>query len=233
MTDAELIAAAHDGDADAWRTLYQRWLPWVWRAAYSLVQDTHVAEDITSEAMTAWVRRITDVGGDAPQVAAWLRTVVRNKAADHHRRAGRTRRVLQEASAIADQRQEPHRDRSMPSCSIEQAESQAEVKAALDQLSDDYRLALEWKYGESLSVQEISQRLGVTEKSAEAILYRARKGFRHHYQRMQNRASHQRCPNADKAMPEADNPSSSEITCSEMAAAESARASRSPQGGQS
>ncbi len=52
----------------------------------------------------------------------------------------------------------------------------------MDELSDQQRMALEWKYVERLSVREIAERLDTSEKAAESILFRARKEFR---QRMQ------------------------------------------------
>jgi predicted RNA polymerase sigma factor len=48
----------------------------------------------------------------------------------------------------------------------------------MDQLSDQYRLALEWKYVDQLSVREIAVRFGLTEKAAESILFRARRELR-------------------------------------------------------
>jgi RNA polymerase sigma factor (sigma-70 family) len=57
------------------------------------------------------------------------------------------------------------------------------VIRALDSLADEERLALEWKYMESLSVRDIAERLGRTEKAIEAILYRARMSFRKIYAR--------------------------------------------------
>ena len=53
------------------------------------------------------------------------------------------------------------------------AETKDAVVRALDALDDEERLALEWKYIESLSVRDIAERLGRSEKAVEAILYRA------------------------------------------------------------
>lgn len=195
MTDGQLIAAAHQGDADAWRTLYERWLPWVWRYACTLIRDTHAAEDITSEAMTAWVKRLEESGGDAPQLAAWLRTVVRNKAADHHRRTGRHRRALEDAASWVVQ----HDGDDDPGRGLVDCEDRNDVATALEQLPENYRLALEWKYGHSLSVGAIAERTGVTEKSVEAVLYRARKEFRRLYELRLAQQDHAPAPRPELA----------------------------------
>ncbi len=48
----------------------------------------------------------------------------------------------------------------------------------LDYLPDRYGDALEWKYIQELSVQEIAARLKVSPKAAESLLSRAREAFR-------------------------------------------------------
>ncbi len=90
MTDGELLRGAQQGDAAAWRALYQRALPAVWRQAYALVGDAHLAEDISSETMLALLKNVDRLHSDAPKIAGWLRVVVRCKAADHQRKIFRS-----------------------------------------------------------------------------------------------------------------------------------------------
>lgn len=196
MSDGELIVAVRRGDADAWRELYTRWMPWVWRYAYALVQDPHVAEDVTSETMTAWVRSVDSTGDDAPQVAAWLRSVIRHKAADHHRRLSRFRRAADGLSRISDDC-----DSRQPEEQLERSETRGQVLQALDRLKDTHRTVIEWKYAEGMSVREIASRLGVTEKATEANLYRARREFRRQFQSLQPSDEH----SAEQAPPDSEN----------------------------
>lgn len=176
MTDSQLIIAARRGDSQAWRELYTRWMPWVWRCAYALVQDAHAAEDVTSEAMTAWVRNFDKTGTDAPQAAAWLRSVVRHKCADHHRRGARFRKAAEGVASTLDWDVVER-----PSENLSQCEQRRQVEQAMDSIKKRHRLVLEWKYAEGLSVRQIAERLGCTEKSVEASLYRARREFRQAY----------------------------------------------------
>ncbi|TWT66765.1 ECF RNA polymerase sigma factor SigL [Posidoniimonas polymericola] len=176
MTDSQLIIAARRGDSQAWRELYTRWMPWVWRCAYALVQDAHAAEDVTSEAMTAWVRNFHTTGTDAPQAAAWLRSVVRHKCADHHRRGARFRKA---AEGVAQTLEWDAVER--PSDNLSHCERRDQVEQAMATLKQRHRLVLEWKYAEGMSVRQIAERLGATEKSVEASLYRARREFRQAY----------------------------------------------------
>ena len=174
MTDGELLRGAQRGDAAAWRALYQRALPAVWRQAYALVGDVHVAEDITSETMLALLKNIDRLQTDAPKIAGWLRVVVRCKAADYQRKVFRARDKL---GMVVDASTNGHAVGS-PSAPLEAEETRVEVLRVLDELPDRQRLVLEWKYLDALRVREIAERLGDSEKAIETVLYRARREFR-------------------------------------------------------
>lgn len=178
MTDAELLGAARGGNAEAWKTLYQRYLPTVWRQAYALVDDVHVAEDVTSETMLAFLEGIDRLESDVPKIAGWLRSVVRCKAADHHRRAFRLRSKL----PLAAEHVEASQEDANPARPLETEETRSHVLQVLEELSDRQRVVLEWKYLDALRVREIAERLGETEKAVETVLYRARREFRRLFQ---------------------------------------------------
>ena len=178
MTDAELVREAKKNNSEAWKTLCQRYLPLVWRYACALVQDVHLAEDIAAETMLALLKGIEQIDDKAPKISAWLRSVVRHKVADHHRRAFRAHDHLPQMAG----RDRPQPTGSQPTQALEIAETRDQVLAVLDQLSERRRIALEWKYVEGLRVDEIAQRLGETEKAVEATLYRARREFRRRYE---------------------------------------------------
>ncbi|MCG8450301.1 MAG: sigma-70 family RNA polymerase sigma factor [Pirellulales bacterium] len=185
MTDAELMQAAREHDPDAWQTLCQRYLPLVWRYSCAQLQDIHAAEDVTSEALLAFLKSIHTIDTEPTNISAWLRSVVRHKVADHHRRAFRMRNALPELG------QTYQRTDNLPRAeeSLEQSETRKSIIEVLEKLPERQRLALEWKYVEGLRVREIAQRLGETEKAVEATLYRARREFRRHYVSVSESAS--------------------------------------------
>lgn len=190
MTDLELVRRACSHDAIAWRTLYERYLPMVWRRAYALVGCTHAAEDLTSDVMIALVRNLKRLLQEEVTVASWLLSVVRRQAAEHHRRAYRARVKL--ALAAESPVAAAH---CGPTARLEAAETRIEVLRVLDALPERQRLVLEWKYVESLGVREIAERLGESERAVEAVLYRARRGFRKLYEsRIVVRVSDEREP---------------------------------------
>ncbi len=184
MTDADLLLAARRGDAEAWRTLHQRYLPAVWRQAYALVADVHAAEDITSETMLALLRGIDRIDSEAPKIAGWLAAVVRFKAADYQRSAIRARQKLSFVAMTAAEG-----ETASPLAPLEVAETREAVLSVLNELPERQRAVLEWKYLDALGVREIAERLGETEKAVEAVLYRARREFRRLFDLLQARQS--------------------------------------------
>jgi RNA polymerase sigma-70 factor (ECF subfamily) len=174
LTDAELLHGARSGDAEAWRTLYQRYLPTVWRYAYARVTDVHAAEDVTSEAMLALLRNIGQLDIDKPNIAGWLRSAVEFKSIDYFRQQVRNRdRLTQIANHALGMREEPG-----PGASLETGETRDHVLCVLDKLTDRQREVLEYKYLDALSVRDIAARLSESEKTVESLLYRARREFR-------------------------------------------------------
>jgi RNA polymerase sigma-70 factor, ECF subfamily len=198
LTDADLVRGARGGNAEAWRSLYQRYLPAVWRQAYALVADVHVAEDITSETMLALLKGIASLEQDGSSVASWLRTVTRCKAADHHRQVFRARDKLPPAAGdsaicVVD---------ADPAAPLETEETRRHVHRVLEEMPDRQRTVLEWKYLDSLRVKEMAERLGETEKAVETVLYRARIEFRRRFEHEEfRRANVTRLPETDTDPP--------------------------------
>ena len=179
MTDEDLLSRLQCGDTSAWKPFYARCLPTVWRYAWSFVGEHSAAEDITGEVMLALVRQIDELDVQAGSIHAWLRAVVRHKVSDFHRQKARQKRLV---AAVADHIRSSAGVSSSPD--FEPLDEHDDIDRILDQLRDNERQALEWKYLDQLSVRVIAVRLGQTEKSVEAILYRARREFRRlHHQR--------------------------------------------------
>jgi RNA polymerase sigma-70 factor (ECF subfamily) len=174
LTDAELLRAARNNDAEAWKTLYARYLPLAWRYAYTQVNDVHLAEDVVSETMLAFLKNIHQIEAEAAHIAGWLRSVVRNKVADHHRQSFRIKDRLEKIGHA----QACECVSATPEGALETAETRKQVVGVLEQMPVKQRLVLELKYSEGMRVRDIAERLNETEKGIEAALYRARREFR-------------------------------------------------------
>ena len=65
-----------------------------------------------------------------------------------------------------------------PETQLDRRELARLVQVTLDHLPGRYGDALEWKYLQGLSVEEIAERLGLGCKAVESLLTRARQAFR-------------------------------------------------------
>lgn len=88
-TDDEIVAAAKEGDSDAWRELYRahasRLLLWL-RTRSSGEESP---EDIASSAWLVAAEKIAGFHGTSEDFAGWLFGIARNHAANARRRATR------------------------------------------------------------------------------------------------------------------------------------------------
>jgi RNA polymerase sigma-70 factor (ECF subfamily) len=109
---------------------------------------------------------------DAEKVLPWLKGVARHKVQDHWRRLGRQERLLSEvATEHATQVPSPHEW----VLGVDRVES---VREALATLPPEERELLVSKYGEGRSCEQIASRKGITLKSLEYRLAKARETLR-------------------------------------------------------
>jgi RNA polymerase sigma factor (sigma-70 family) len=174
LNDRELVEGLRRQDPAAIRHLSESLLPSVWRSVYVRVRgDRHLAEDIVSESVLALLKAVAGPGPEIECPSAWLRTVAVNKVQDHFRAAARVQHLIDQAASHTNSPAA-----SEPSSREESNERRAAVRRVMDDLTEQYRLALEWKYIDHLSVRQIAERMAITEKAAESILFRARREFR-------------------------------------------------------
>lgn len=146
----------------------------VWRFVCARVSgDEHLAEDIVSETVLALIKAAASTDTEINNPGAWLRTVANNKINDHFRAAARVQHLIDQVKHTTELAN-THDGASHQ----EQREQRETIRGALQTLPDQFQLALEWKYIDKLNVREIAQRLDVTEKAAESLLFRARRDFR-------------------------------------------------------
>lgn len=142
--------------------LYGRYSPILWRYVYARVRDEHASQDILSETFMAAIRSLNK-GVAAENILGWLIGIAKNKIADSFRRR-------KDSSELQT-------DPIMQGSPL----TSTAVADVLEGMPIDQRQVLEWKYFDRCSVCEIAQRTGRTEKSVEALLYRARITFREQY----------------------------------------------------
>ncbi len=183
--DKELARLMVAGDEKAFEEFSDHHIPALYRyASRRLAGDRELTRDIVQGTLCKALGKLSTFRGEAA-LMTWLCACCRNEIAAHFRRRhGMPREVdVQEveetaAAELSDARPEG------PEGEYLRKEASAVVHEALDALPPHYGKALEWKYIESLPVQEIAHRLDLGLKAAESLLTRARQAFRKEYGRL-------------------------------------------------
>lgn len=136
-------------------------------------------EDIVQTTLIKALRNLGSFRGDSA-LFTWLCGICRNQLVNLHRKELRQpphESLEQETSeeAVLDLRVPEDAD---PLLLLELREHRSAIAEALNGLPERYARALEWKYGDGFSVEEIATMLTLTPVAAQSLLARARLAFR-------------------------------------------------------
>lgn len=180
--DRDLVAAMLAGHERAFTVFFDTYFPRVYRFALPrLDRNPDVTKDVVQATLVKAMRAIDGWRGEAA-LFTWLCQICRRQIADHVRSQRRhaTRVVLiddsDEVRAALESIEAPEADD--PFRGADGAELRRLVHAVLDRLPNRYGEALEWKYVEGHTVEEIGTRLGIGRVAAQSLLARARIAFR-------------------------------------------------------
>lgn len=180
--DRELVTAMLAGDERAFTVFFDTYFPRVYRFALPrLGRNPDVAKDVVQATLIKAMRGLGDWRGEAA-LFTWLCQICRHQIADHvrteRRHAGKVVLIddSDEVRAALESIEAPPGDD--PFRGADRAELRRLVHAVLDRLPNRYGEALEWKYVEGHSVEEIGARLGIGATAAQSLLARARSAFR-------------------------------------------------------
>ena len=180
--ERELVAAMLAGDERAFTTFFETYFPRVYRFALPRMnRNADATKDVVQATLIKAMRAVGDWRGEAA-LFTWLCQICRRQIADHVRSERRhaSKVVLiddsEEVRAALESIAAPSTDD--PLHGADRAELGRLVHAVLDRLPSRYGDALEWKYVEGRSVEEISARLGIGQTAAQSLLARARVAFR-------------------------------------------------------
>ncbi|MEP6572044.1 MAG: sigma-70 family RNA polymerase sigma factor [Gemmatimonadota bacterium] len=160
VTDGDLIRRAAARDESAIGTLYDRYGQVVYAVAFRVVGQRADAEEIVMEAFAQVWRDAERFEVGRGSCVAWLTMIARSRALDFVRSQQRRTRITT-AAGQDDPDSGPAMSnwRSSPSDAVEQSERKQKVEAALGNLSEPQRRAIELAYFEGLSQSEIAERL--------------------------------------------------------------------------
>jgi RNA polymerase sigma-70 factor (ECF subfamily) len=180
--DSKLVREMLAGEERAFTAFFETYFPRIYRFALPrLGRNEDTAKDVVQATLIKAMRKLGDYRGEAA-LFTWLCQICRREIADHVRSQRRhSDKVLliedsDEVRAALESIEAPPGDD--PLRRADSAELKRLVHAVLDRLPNRYGEALEWKYVEGRSVEEIGDRLGIGHTAAQSLLARARVAFR-------------------------------------------------------
>jgi len=173
--EAELRAAVLEGNAWAWRTLFDRHFGALY--VYVLARsgrDRMWAEDVVQE---IWLKAALGMGDFDPArggFEGWLRGIAENQLRNQRRRESLRRAAPLSTAAEA----------TVATNAAEHVELRDGVALTFAAIAPHYQAVLRAKYEERLPTAEIAAQWGTTPKSVESLLGRARAAFRDAFRRL-------------------------------------------------
>jgi RNA polymerase sigma-70 factor, ECF subfamily len=179
-TDHADLLALQQGEAAALNRLIARWQHPLHHFAYRYVQNATDAGDLVATAFVRLYQQQHRLRPDT-RLGAWLFTTLANLCHNHHRWQRRHPTVALDAPAAgagSPPGLDLASDQPTPAAVLEQRETVAAVRAAIDQLPHDLKVTLLLHQYDQLSHREIGEITGCSERGVETRLYRARKHLR-------------------------------------------------------
>ena len=167
---SSVLERARHLDGHALGLLYERYLATVYRYIYLRVNDTHTAEDLTSEVFFSVVSHIQQLQtNDEIAFVAWLLRIARNVVLAHYRAL----RTHPTAESMTEDTLTTTAEEGDPLTVITAREDWAEVVAALNALTEDQRSVVLYRCLLGYSTEEVAQLLGKRPGAVRALQFRA------------------------------------------------------------
>jgi len=167
-----LVNRARSGDAEAFGQLYDRYQPDLIRYLVHRVGDTEVAADLVQQVfLKAW-QAIPRYEHRGVPFKAWLYRMAHNQMVDHHR-TRRTTTGLDGVDVPEDAEAELH---------VEREELRDQLRAALEQLSEDHRQVLILRFLMEKSAREAGEIMGRKEVTIRGLQFRALQALRREFE---------------------------------------------------
>jgi RNA polymerase sigma-70 factor (ECF subfamily) len=161
--EAELVRLALNGDGRAFEMLVSNYERVVYTAAYRMVGNTEDARDITQNVFLKAYRGLRSFD-PSHRLFSWVYRITINESLNFLRQR-RPQQELSEAQLSRD---------AEPDVRAHDAQVGDILQAALLELSEDYRQAIMLRHFLHRSHREMSELMGVPEKTVKSRLYTAR-----------------------------------------------------------
>ncbi len=182
-SDRQLVQRMLNGEESAFKAFFDLYAP---RLASFAARRSSFAEatieDIVQTTLVKAIRNLSRFRGDSA-IFTWLCGICGKEIINQHRKTLRQGEIvgINETTEQLETVLWIRAEELDPASEIELAEHRRAVARTLNQLPANYSRALELKYGDDLSVDDIASILGVTTIAAQSLLARARLAFKKYW----------------------------------------------------
>jgi RNA polymerase sigma-70 factor, ECF subfamily len=165
------VAAAREGDAAAWHTLFRRYQLPLYVYVIELLHNEQTALDVVQETFINATRYIGSLREDR-KFGSWLFSIAHQKVQQHWRKPRRDEPLPEEHEEdfIAED--------ELPADLLIRAEQEEELMSLMNQLSEAHRSVLLLHFIEAFSLEEIASVTGVSVGTVKSRLHYAKKSMR-------------------------------------------------------
>jgi len=173
--DVECMLELKEGNRQALEILMRKYYPRILNFIYRFMDNRQLAEDLAQEVFMK-VYKSAHHYRPRSQFQTWLYTIAKNTCLNELRRNRRQMVSIDEPVASGTQglKQKISDPRANPAGELLQKEKKALIRAAIDDLPDNQRMAVILRRYENFSYAEIAATLNVTDKAVKSLLSRAK-----------------------------------------------------------
>ncbi len=167
MIEEELkrnLQKAQNGDQEAFGAIYDHFADKIYRFIYFRVSNKEVAEDILSDTFVKAWQKINQINS-AAALSAWIYQIAKNNIIDYYR--------LKKDLVSLDEVEEILEVEISPIDTMEVNLQQKKILKVLDQLSEDQRQVIAYRFFEDLSIEEIAYVMSKTQGAVRVLQHRA------------------------------------------------------------
>lgn len=172
MRMENIIKQILSGKKGAASRFYLQQSPFVRRFLLSKLPTEADAEDVLQEVFLAAFDSMTLFRGEA-KIRSWILSIARHEVADFYRKRY-VRELVEKTSPLFEELVEAV---ETPERVWEKSKTRKRFFSAYHSLKKQYQDVLSYRYELSMSVREIAEKMELSFKATESLLYRARSAF--------------------------------------------------------
>ncbi len=173
----ELVEKVLNGQKGAATRFYHTLSPSVKRYLAGKLPGHEEVEELTQEVFLSALDSLSLYRGES-SLKTWILSIARHEVADYYRKRY-VRAVIEQTSPLFDA---IVADIHTPEFEMKKSKLRARFMRAYHGLSEQYRDVLSFRFELGMSVKEIAERMEMSVKATESLLFRARTAFRVAYE---------------------------------------------------